>query len=99
MVPHLAIALKIPNVPSDISKFFMKVAEETVGYRETNNVTRNDFMQLLIQLKNHGYLETDNQDNEKGQSEYQLNNRLNTFNHLVSYIILFPKLFSILLQF
>jgi hypothetical protein len=54
----------------------MKVVEETVGYRERNNVTRNDFMQLLIQLKNQGYLETDNQDNEKVQSEYQLDNRL-----------------------
>jgi cytochrome P450 family 6 len=70
MVPGLAIALRIPNVPHGISKFFMKVVEETVGYRERNNVTRNDFMQLLIQLKNQGYLETDNQDNEKVQSEY-----------------------------
>jgi len=78
MVPRLAIALRIPNIPSDISKFFMNVAEESVGYRERNNVTRNDFMQLLIQLKNQGYLETDNQDNENGQSEYQLKNCLDT---------------------
>ena len=76
MVPRLAIALRISSVPPDISQFFMRVVEETVGYRERNNVTRNDFMQLLIQLKNQGYLETDNQDNEKVQSEYQLENRL-----------------------
>jgi len=72
MVPQLAIALRIPNTPPGISKFFMKVVEETVGYRERNNVTRNDFMQLLIQLKNQGYLETDNQDNEKVQSHTTL---------------------------
>jgi len=99
MMPHLAIALRIPNVPPNISKFFMKVVEETVGYRERNNVTRNDFMQLLIQLKNQGYLETDNQDNEKGQSEYQLYNHLDIFSRVVSYIILFPKLVCVLLQF
>lgn len=49
----------------------MKVAEETVGYRERNSVTRNDFMPRLIQLKNQGYLDTDNQDKGKGQSEYR----------------------------
>ena len=99
MIPRLAIALRISNVPPDISKFFMNVVEETVGYRERNNVTRNDFLQLLIQLKNQGYLENDNQDNGNGQSEYQFYNRLDTFNHLVSYIISFPKLVGVILQF
>jgi cytochrome P450 family 6 len=70
MIPRLAIALRISNIPPDISKFFMNVVEETVEYRERNNVTRNDFLQLLIELKNQGYLENDNQDNGKGQSEY-----------------------------
>jgi hypothetical protein len=28
------------------------MVEDTVNYRERNNVTRNDFMQLLIQIKN-----------------------------------------------
>jgi hypothetical protein len=92
MMPRLAIALRIANIPSDISKFFMKVVDETVAYRERNSVTRDDFMQLLIQLKNHGYLDTDIQDNEKVQSEYclKLYNRLDTFYHLVYYIT-FPK--------
>ena len=72
MAPNLAIALKVTINPPDITKFFMKVVEETVGYRERNNVTRNDFMQLLIQLKNRGYLDTDNPDSDKGQSEYHL---------------------------
>jgi len=71
MVPNLAIALKITVNPPDISKFFMKVIEESVRYRERNSVTRNDFMQLLVQLKNQGCLDTDNQDNGKGQSEYR----------------------------
>jgi Cytochrome P450 len=80
LIPRLAIALRIPNTKPDVSNFFMNVVEETVGYRERNNVTRNDFMQLLIQLKNQGYLDSDNKDNGKGK--YQLRNRLDTFNHL-----------------
>lgn len=71
MVPNLAIALKITVNPPDISKFFIKVVEETVEYRKRNSVTRNDFMQLLIQLKNQGHLDTDHQYSGKGQSEYR----------------------------
>jgi hypothetical protein len=31
--------------------------QETVSYREKNNIKRNDFMQLLIQIKNKGKVE------------------------------------------
>jgi len=36
------------------------MVEETVNYRERNNITRNDFMHLLIQVKNKVKLEEDN---------------------------------------
>jgi cytochrome P450 family 6 len=72
LIPSIAIALRIPNTPPDISNFFTKVVEETVEYREQSNVHRNDFMQLLIQLKNQGPVDTDGQDTEKQQSEYHL---------------------------
>lgn len=32
--------------------FFMNVIKNSVNYRETNDIKRNDFLQLLIQLKN-----------------------------------------------
>jgi cytochrome P450 family 6 len=32
-------------------EFFTEVVEKNVKYREENNVTRNDFLQLLIQLR------------------------------------------------
>ena len=72
MVPSLAVALKINVNPPDISNFFMKVVKETVEYREKNNVTRNDFMQLLIQLKNQNAVDSDDDDNGKLVSEYHL---------------------------
>ena len=39
-------------MPEDVSFYFRKMVKDTVEYRETNNVHRNDFMQLLIQMKN-----------------------------------------------
>ncbi|XP_077285887.1 putative cytochrome P450 6a14 [Arctopsyche grandis] len=35
-----------------IENFFTKAVEKTVKYREENNITRNDLLQLLIRLKN-----------------------------------------------
>ncbi|KAF2897213.1 hypothetical protein ILUMI_08961 [Ignelater luminosus] len=51
-VPQVLDILKIPLTNSDVAKFFMGVVKETVDYREKNNIIRNDFMHLLIQLKN-----------------------------------------------
>lgn len=36
----------------DVLHFFMNVVRETVDMREKNNISRNDFMDLLIKLKN-----------------------------------------------
>ncbi|XP_019551615.2 probable cytochrome P450 6a20 [Aedes albopictus] len=43
----------------DVSDFFFEVVRDTIRYREENNVERKDFMQLLIELKNKGYMEDD----------------------------------------
>lgn len=55
---HLAI------IPKHISAFFMNMLRQTVDYREQNDINRNDFLQLLIQLKNNGIL-----DGETGEQE------------------------------
>ncbi|PNF34157.1 hypothetical protein B7P43_G18276 [Cryptotermes secundus] len=56
--------LKLRTVDAKVSEYFHSMVQDTVNYREKNNVKRNDFMQLLIQIKNrgkveeeHGYLE------------------------------------------
>lgn len=58
------VGFKLVN--TGISAFFMKIVAEIVHYRETNNVHRKDFMDLLLQLKNRGTLENDSK--EKGKS-------------------------------
>jgi cytochrome P450 family 6 len=64
VAPALASMLKIPFVPRDVTHYFKKMVKETVEYRENSNVRRNDFIQLLIQMKNKG---TDKQ--LKGESK------------------------------
>lgn len=52
--PNTARALGIRQFRPDITDFFKKVVEDTVSYREKNSVTRNDFLQLLVEMKSKG---------------------------------------------
>nr|CAD7440016.1 unnamed protein product [Timema bartmani] len=58
-LPSLAFRLKLRVFPKDVSDYFRLMVRDTVEYREENSVERNDFMQLLIDLKNHGMVEGD----------------------------------------
>jgi cytochrome P450 family 6 len=68
VAPALASILKIPFVPRDVTHYFKKMVEETVEYRENNNVKRNDFIQLLIQMKNKGTAGADKQMNDESRA-------------------------------
>ncbi|XP_021923332.1 probable cytochrome P450 6a14 [Zootermopsis nevadensis] len=59
VAPVVLDTLKLSVIDSSISKYFRKMVEETVEYREKNNVKRNDFMELLIQLRNKGIVDPD----------------------------------------
>ncbi|XP_037947259.1 probable cytochrome P450 6a23 [Teleopsis dalmanni] len=50
--PDIARMLRMRIIPQDISDFYMRIVKDTVGYREKNNIKRNDFMDMLIDLKN-----------------------------------------------
>jgi len=64
-VPRLLNVLKLSTFDPRISKYFRNMVEETVNYRERNNITRNDFMHLLIQIKNKVKLEEDSESFEQ----------------------------------
>lgn len=49
---NLARRFHVKLIQDDVSEFFMKIVQETIEYREANNVKRNDFMDILLELKN-----------------------------------------------
>lgn len=52
----LARLLNLTVHHKDVAEFFNNIVKETIEFREENNVQRRDFMDMLIQLKNFGYL-------------------------------------------
>lgn len=50
--PRLAKRLRMRNVSLDVATFFLKLVNDTVELREKSKSTRNDFLQLLIDMKN-----------------------------------------------
>ncbi|XP_055697243.1 probable cytochrome P450 6a14 [Phlebotomus papatasi] len=62
MFQDLSRMIKIKINRPEVTEFFMRVLKETTEYREKNNVKRNDFLSLLLQIKNTGKLEGDDTD-------------------------------------
>lgn len=54
--PEFARKMGFKVVRDDVSDFFMNLVKNVVTYRESNNIKRNDFMDLLLQLKNEGVM-------------------------------------------
>lgn len=52
LMPNLTTRFGLSITPTDVSNYFRKMVRETVDYREKNGIQRNDFMHLMIQLKN-----------------------------------------------
>ncbi|XP_049964468.1 probable cytochrome P450 6a14 [Schistocerca serialis cubense] len=55
--PYLRTLLPLPFTPKDITEYFTRVVDDTVKHREKTGIIRKDFMQLMIQLKNNGYVD------------------------------------------
>lgn len=57
--PQIMNFFSIPFTERGVTKFFTNMFRNNVEYRRTNNVVRHDFMQLLMQLMEKGYVEPD----------------------------------------
>ena len=57
--PKMMDILRIPINPKEVTEFFTKVFSDVILYRRTNDVSRKDFLNLLIQLMEHGKVEDD----------------------------------------
>jgi cytochrome P450 family 6 len=56
-VPALPKILKLKFFDPEVSKRFISMVEDTVNYREKTGFKRNDFLQLLIEIRNKGKVE------------------------------------------
>ncbi|CAD7079529.1 unnamed protein product [Hermetia illucens] len=50
--PKLAAKIHLKTFGKELNDFFLGVVRQTIEHREKNNIRRNDFMDLLIDLKN-----------------------------------------------
>lgn len=56
-VPRVAELLRFTSMSKDQIQFFLDVVRSTIDYREKNNYERNDFFQLLMDIKKKSELE------------------------------------------
>ncbi|KAH8401700.1 hypothetical protein KR009_007403 [Drosophila setifemur] len=64
--PNLAKRLGIKKTPSHIEDFYKRIVSETVKVREKEHIRRNDFMDMLIDMKNQKDVKLDNGEVVKG---------------------------------
>ncbi|KAG5684481.1 hypothetical protein PVAND_013713 [Polypedilum vanderplanki] len=89
LMPSILSFFKIKITFDEVEEFFMSIARQTIDHREKSKENeRKDFMQLMIQLKNQGYLSVD-KDDENDQNEKQFDTQKMTFTQLVSQSFLF----------
>lgn len=75
LYPKLGNKIGIPHVYREVNNYFSEILKNTINYRKTNNIQRNDFIEMMIQLREKGKLELKNLDSVKGYltSELVLN--------------------------
>lgn len=57
---NIARKLHIKGLRDDVAKFFMNVVRDSIEFRTKNNVSRNDFMELLIKLLKNAETDAEN---------------------------------------
>lgn len=94
-LPKLMLLLKVRAVDREIEDFIMSIVKETIDHRETNKgYQRKDFMQLMILLKNQGYIsvdkdEDDDKDEINGHDYSSTDLKKLTFNEVAAQAFLF----------
>ncbi|CAH1394735.1 unnamed protein product [Nezara viridula] len=58
-MPKVSCKFKARFTPKELEDYIVNLVENTLEYREKNNIKRNDFLDLLIELKNKGTIGDD----------------------------------------
>jgi cytochrome P450 family 6 len=63
-IPNVAVLLKIKQIPKEMDDFIFSIIKQSIDLRSSNKeaASRKDFMQLMIQLKDQGYVAADKDD-------------------------------------
>uniref|UniRef100_A0A8W7PTI3 Cytochrome P450 n=1 Tax=Anopheles coluzzii TaxID=1518534 RepID=A0A8W7PTI3_ANOCL len=79
-----AVKLGVKVTDDDLEAFFMNLVHDTVEHRERNGVQRNDFLNLLLQIKNKGCLEEQEQEGSASADRTGM-----TMNELAAQVFIF----------
>lgn len=52
MFPSFSRKMGLKFFDDDVIDFYTRIAKDAAGYREANNISRKDFLQLLLDIKN-----------------------------------------------
>lgn len=88
LLPKIIVStFGIKHLSQELEDFFLKLVKDTTEYRETMNVHRKDFIQLLLEIKNKGYL-SDGTENNAASKESDTQNPL-TINEIAAQCFVF----------
>jgi cytochrome P450 family 6 len=59
LIPSFKRVMKLRGIDPEIAKYFISMVQDTVNFRQEKNIKRNDFMQMLIQIRNRDRVEDD----------------------------------------
>ncbi|GAB0094368.1 hypothetical protein DMENIID0001_096580 [Sergentomyia squamirostris] len=69
MLPRLAELIKMKTMDDDYEEYLFQVITQIIDHREQNNISRKDFMQLMLQLRNTGKVGSDEDFSIKSNSD------------------------------
>jgi cytochrome P450 family 6 len=87
-LPSISRLFRLRIAPHEISNYFLNMVKNTVEYRETNGVKRNDFMDLMLQLKNKTLEVADGEDMTSGNldiDDLKTNAPFGKSNHYIAF--------------
>ncbi|XP_031636878.1 probable cytochrome P450 6d4, partial [Contarinia nasturtii] len=88
IAPNVMNILRIKSIKSEIEDFFISIVKENLECREKNNITRKDFFQLMIQLRNNGTVQLDD-DQWKTIIQTDENRKTMTLNEIAANTFIF----------
>lgn len=84
--PRIIEKLKVKQIDQEIDDFIFSVVKQTIDHREKNGTAaeRKDFMQLMIQLKNQGYISVDKNDEQEVENQKGSETKKLTFEEIAA---------------